>query len=178
MKRTLSFALIALILFNNMGYHVFFLALQFHNDRTLIETLDDVTEIPSETVSIKIPIAIPYLTDSREYVRVDGVVEYKGESLRLVKQRLHRDTLEIVCIKDSQRNEANQAFITYARSLHDKARAGHHWKVAQPVKDFLATAVAISAAAEGWTMQILHSKYDSLLNPRYMASLIQPPERT
>ena len=178
MKRTLSFALIALLLFNTIGYYAFFLGLQFHNDWRLTKALDDENEVLSTTISMKIPFTVPYSTDSREYVRVDGVVEYQGEFLHLVKQRLYKDTLEIICVKDSQRKGIHQAFIKYAGSLNDNAGTGQHSKVIQPLKEFLATVITISPAAQGWTIQLYPSKHNDVLNSPYFSSPLQPPEQT
>ena len=178
MRRPLSIALIALIVFNTIGYYGFLLGLQYHNERKLLESFDSENGKVSETISIKIPIAIPYATDSKEYERVEGVFEHKGEFLRLVKQRLYRDTLEIVCIRDVKHKAINQAFVNFASSFADQPGDTPASKTIQFIKEYLSTTISISGAAEGWGMAIAVSQFEIALHPDYISSIIHPPERS
>jgi hypothetical protein len=178
LRGTLSIALIALILFNSMGYYGFMLGLQYHNGRKLIEALDAEYENLSGAISIKIPITIPYATDSWEYERVDGIFEHKNEFFRLVKRRLYRDTLEIICIRDVQHKQINQAFVKHASSMTDKTDSTPGPKAIQLVKEYMATTTSISRAAEGWRMHISASQLEVVLHSGYSSLIIQPPERS
>ena len=161
-----------------MGYYGFLLGLQYHHERKLIESLDAKNGNLSGTVSIKIPITIPYATDSREYERVDGVFEHKGEFLRLVKQRFYRDTLEIVCIRDIQHEKINEALVNYASSLTDKTGDIPASKAIQLIKEYISTAISISHAAAGWGIEMTVSQSGVTLFPDYISSIVHPPERS
>lgn len=144
----------------------------------MIETLDADSANLSETISIKIPITIPYASDSREYERIDGVIEHNGEFLRFVKQRLYRDTLEIVCIRDVQHKKINQALVDYASSLTDKTSDMPASKAIEFIKEYLSTTISLSGAAEGWAKTIALTQVATVLHSFYFPSIIHPPERS
>jgi hypothetical protein len=100
LKRLLSIAFIALLLLNITGYYLVFVALQYQNDITMIEVLDARQHDPFNTITIKIPVSIPYMNNRSDYERIDGAFEHQGEHYRLVKQKFDEDTLTVVCVKD------------------------------------------------------------------------------
>jgi hypothetical protein len=72
----------------------------------------------SETVTLKVPVAIPYLQNT-DFERVNGEFEHNGEFFRLVKQRFASDTLYIVCIKDTRSKHIKQALAEYVKTFSD-----------------------------------------------------------
>ncbi|MEI9919073.1 MAG: hypothetical protein WDO14_09770 [Bacteroidota bacterium] len=167
--------LIALVLFNTMGYYGFLLGMQYHNNQKQIATLNKESENLKETVTLKIPLAIPYASEWHGYERVDGVFEYKDKFLRLVKQRFYGDTLEIICVRDVQHEKINNAFVEHARSMGDDTNAPHS-KDIQVIKEYTATTFSISSIAGGWSLSIEPSYLIEEIHPIYLSSIIQPPE--
>ena len=96
-------------------------------------------------------MTLPYHLDS-EYERVDGEIEHDGEFYRLVKQKLEKDTLYIVCIKDHDSKRIKQALADYVKTFTDKpVDAKHQGKFsASFIKDFLPTSIEITPASAGW----------------------------
>jgi hypothetical protein len=176
LKRPLSIALITLILFNTTGYYGLLLVLQYHHEQKLMQTLDNNDEKLPGTTTIRIPITIPYSTDSRGYERVDGIFEHHGEFFRLVKQRLYRDTLEIICIRDAQHKKINQAFVSHAGSITDKAGNIPNLKNFEVNKEYLSTQVCVAAAAEGWRTTLSVTPLDIAPIPAHLSLIIDPPE--
>lgn len=119
MKRPISILLLAVFLFNIAGYHVLFMALRYQARQEIVHHLDD--NIPSDdgTITLKIPMALPYQTDWASYERVDGNFEHRGEYYRLVKQRLQHDTLYVVCIKDLKEKQLVTAMTQFSQLVHD-----------------------------------------------------------
>jgi hypothetical protein len=107
-KKSLTLVLLVLFLFNVLGYYGVFVGLQFANEREMKALFDDTNFLPEEEITIKVPITIPYATDSREFSRVDGEFEHDGEVYRMVKQRYIGDTLYMVCVKDNNSKEIKQ----------------------------------------------------------------------
>ncbi|MBK5278548.1 MAG: hypothetical protein JJE09_06760, partial [Bacteroidia bacterium] len=100
MKKHLTLFLLFLFLLNMLGYYGVFIGLQVQTTLQMRQKFDDENYSHQEVI-FKMPLAIPYSTDSKEYTRVDGEFEHNGDMYRLVKQRLQSDTLYIVCIKDN-----------------------------------------------------------------------------
>ena len=116
---------------------------------------DDENFIHQE-VTFKLPLTVPYSTDSKEYSRVDGEFEHNGEVYRLVKQRLQSDTLYIVCVKDITTKRINQALTDYVKSFTDKPinSKGNSKTIQNLIKDFLCCSISIKKQTDGWEKTI------------------------
>jgi hypothetical protein len=53
-----------------------------------------------ETVTFKFPLALPYHKDWNAFERMNGTFENNGEYFNFIKQKIERDTLYLVCIRD------------------------------------------------------------------------------
>jgi hypothetical protein len=177
MKRIFAFALLVLFLLNVLGYYGVFIGLQMANTREMVKKLDADDYQESEAQTFKIPLAVPYYADSRDFERVDGEFEHNGEVFRLVKQRLHKDTLYIVCVKDVQSKKINQVLEDYVKTFTDKpvngkenARTGQ-----QLIKDFISFHIEVYNTALGWNLPLSYKRL--LLYTIACAALpvVQPP---
>lgn len=120
------------------------------------ERFDSDSYSADQEVTIKVPIAIPYATDSRGYERVDGEFEHNGQIYRLVKQKLQSDTLFIVCVKDNQAEKINQALEDYVKTFTDKPVSSKKGSTSsfQFSKDFLSNSTEIKSSAAGWNVSV------------------------
>ena len=108
MKKVTSICLMILLMLNIMGYYGFFLGLEYKNARHLSQRIDSGFYHDGETITLKIPMAIPYYPNT-DFERVEGEIEYNGGNYRLVRQKYYQDTLHIVCIRDHQGTVLKQA---------------------------------------------------------------------
>ncbi|HYG18755.1 MAG TPA: hypothetical protein VD816_07495 [Ohtaekwangia sp.] len=178
MRKTTSFALILILLFNVAGYYGIFLGFHYTHTNRLVQRLDNAAYDTSQTITIKIPIAIPYAAGTGEFERVDGAFEQNGESYRLVKQKLQHDTLYMVCIKDKGTNRIRQALADYVKTFTDKpVNAKHGGKVMTGfIKDFLLTSVHITAASPGWNYSLTAVDFNIPVDSRSIAVYSPPPQ--
>jgi hypothetical protein len=141
-KRGFTLFLLALFLLNVLGYYGVLVGLQIKNAQNLSAQFDEDDYAREHEVTIKVPLAIPYQSDSREYVRVNGEFEHEGDVYKMVKQRLQRDTLYIVCVKDNTSKKINQALKDYVKSYTDKPlnQKGNTKTTQNFIKDFISTA--------------------------------------
>jgi hypothetical protein len=178
-KKLLSLLLVVLLLFNVLGYYGLFLGLQYQNSQQMIAKFDAEEYSNSETITIKVPITIPYASDSRDYERVNGQFEHEGEFYRLVKQRLLHDTLFIVCVKDMQSKNIHQALTSYVKTFTDKPVDNHSNTKAFSLlsKDYISHTVSIGHSSSGWSFDVV--KKTSLLTfiPTFYPSIDPPPDR-
>ena len=75
----------------------------------LNEKIDNEQYKEDQTVTIKIPLSLPYPVQA-EYQRVEGDFEHQGEFYKLVKQKYSNDTLYVVCIKSAEEKKAFKVF--------------------------------------------------------------------
>lgn len=179
LEKTLSWLLITLLLGNVFGYYGVFLGLAYRNDLAMIRALDTESYSEAEAITFKVPIAVPYATNARDYERVNGQFESNGEFFRLVKQKLAQDTLYIVCVKDSENKRIHEALADLVKTFTD--RQGTHESSGQPVlaftKDYMACTVAILCEASGWESGVANARALNMLIPTFSSSIIHPPER-
>ena len=181
MKTFATIIFIFLLILNIIGYYGVFLGVQYQNTVDMIQKLDDETYDPSEEITLKIPIVIPYAYDSPGYERVDGEFEHKGEFYRMVKQRLSKDTLYIVCIKDLQAKLMNEAFMKYVKTFSDNpsGNQSNGSKVFSTFfKDYFTKTFAMCSSSIGWEHEVITSTSLSFFISSFCPSIIHPPERT
>jgi hypothetical protein len=178
-KRIISIALVLTLLLNTMGYYGIFLGLHYQNDIFMAEVLDADNYDQSNTITLKVPVSIPYMLDKYEFKRVDGQFEHQGELYRMVKQRYVEDTLTVVCVKDIQHKQINQALSDYVKTFTDKtADAKPASKITISfLKDYLPITFSIRSTTSGWAAQVIHNSYYQNLLPTFSTSIIHPPER-
>jgi len=162
-----------------MGYYVVFLGLQYQNDLTMSKALDADIYNQSNTITIKIPVSVPYMPDHPDFERVDGQFKHNGELYRMVKQRYANDTLTIVCVRDTEYKKIDLAFADYTRTFSDTATDS---KPASKVtfsfiKDYLPISFEINSATHGWVLRVTHNSHYRNLIPTFFPSIIHPPEK-
>ena len=144
----------------------------------MMQKLDRSEYSDSDMITIKIPIAIPYATDSRDFERVDGMFEYKGEFYRLVKQRLLQDTLHVVCVKDHEMAYINQAWEDYVKTFTDNHSDKTNAKTFHTlIKDYIPRTFSIHHCSPGWESEVIQQSHVNFLTSDFYPSIIHPPER-
>jgi hypothetical protein len=119
LKKALSILMLIIFLFNVGGYYLAFWALEFKTEQALSVRIDLNQYTSDETITIKIPVALPYPIQERDYERVDGTFEYNGEYFKMVKHKLQGDTLFVVCIKNQDQKEMVDTITDYVKLAND-----------------------------------------------------------
>lgn len=179
MRRLFSLLFAILLLLNSLGYYGLFIGLRYQQNVEMMQKLDQAAYREADLITIKIPISIPYATDSEDFERVNGIFEHKGEFFRLVKQRFRYDTLHIVCFKDQELGYINQAWEKYVKTFADSqsdnkpnGKTTHTF-----IKDYLVRTFSILASSLGWECEVLLQSSIPFLIPDFHPSIIHPPER-
>jgi hypothetical protein len=162
-----------------MGYYGLFLGLRYQNTQQFTQRLDADNYNVAEEVLIKIPITIPYATDSKEFERVNGEFEHNGEFYRLVKQRLSNDTLYVVCIKDHTSKRINEALADYVKTFTDNPGNTSHSVNTLPnfIKDYVGNSFSIKPVSVGWSTDVNNQSPPKTLVSSFLVSIVHPPER-
>jgi hypothetical protein len=162
-----------------MGYYGVFLGMQYHNDVTMTRILDANQYDEAQTITVKVPMSLPYMTDDSDFERVDGKFEHEGEVYRLVKQKYVKDTLTVVCVKDFENKRIRQALSNYVKTFTDQANnANEHSKVSVNfIKDYLPQTFSLKSISSGWETNVIKDSFYRNLIPAYISSVIHPPER-
>lgn len=155
------------------------MGIEYENDVHMIRKLDASDYNTSNSIIVKIPIAVPYLSDDTEYVRIDGKYEFNGEYYRMVKQKYAQDTLYIVCVKDQENKRIHGAMSDYVKSFADKPATphGNAKLVFSFNKDYIRLHLKLTISTFGWVLELEKKSFCSNLIPTYIPTIIHPPER-
>lgn len=178
MKRGFTLFMLALFLLNVLGYYGVFVGLQFKNSREMQARFDNEDYARTQEITIKVPITVPYATDSREYTRVDGEFEHQGELYRMVKQKLQSDTLYIVCVKDNISKDIKQALADYVKTFTDKpVSEKSNSKTAQNlIKDYMISSTTLQTISDGWNNRLTPGILARGYNPHSIQLNSPPPK--
>lgn len=178
MKRLFAILMLFVFLLNVLGYYGILMGLKRKHTQTLLAKFDEDDYARQHEVIIKVPITIPYATDSKEYVRVDGEFEYNGEVYRIVKQKLQSDTLHIVCFKDFTSKALKQTLTDYVKSFTDKPSSEkNQTKVLQNlIKDFMAATISLQPINTGWNYELYPSCISNVFQSISIPLTSPPPQ--
>jgi hypothetical protein len=168
-----------LLLLNAMGYYAIFLGLEIRNDSNIVQRLDADNYDFSRTITIKIPITIPYMPGSDEFKRVDGKFLHNGEHYRLVKQKYLNDTLTVICFRDHESTRIKDAMSDYVKTFTDSPpdQKQNSKLSVSFIKDFIAQGFTLTNTCPGWQTDVIKNSGYLNLIPSYSSSLTHPPER-
>jgi hypothetical protein len=178
MKRAFSITFLAVFLLNVFGYYGIFMGLRNQMAGQMRENLNESNYALSDEITFKVPIAIPYASDMTEFQRVDGEFEHDGSTYRLVKQKLFKDTLYIVCVKDTHIQKIDKALEDYVKTFSDKpsSEKGGSKTLLTFSKDFISEGISVESNHAGW--ELLYSQLPSQSDKtiQFYPDIVQPPK--
>ena len=176
MKKLTAHLLIMLLLLNVLGYYGVFIGIKYRHTSDLSQRFDDSNFENLQTVTIKVPLTVPYYGDTK-FERVDGEIEHKGEFYRLVKQKYEKDTLYIVCVRDLQSKSIKQALADYVKTFSEHSSDGKTAKTLPGfIKDYISTQIDMRPSATGWKSEIQFGSTEQLFESFSLTHHSPPPE--
>ncbi len=177
MKRIISIILLALFLFNVVGYYGMYVGLSLQASKEMKQKLDAEAYSEDETLTVKIPISLPYQSSSDAFQRIDGDFEKDGKFYNLVKQKMVNDTLHIVYIHDHKENGLFDLLTDFVQANTDSPISKKASKLMENfAKDYLSTSSEIQTASTGWSLAETFSQpeYLVIISPEQVHS---PPPK-
>lgn len=105
MKRGTAIFFTFIFLLNVIGYYGIYLGMIHKANVKTDRAIDEDTYDRSQTVTVKIPLSLPYPTQNA-FERISGDFEHNGQYYKLVQQKYENDTLFVVCLKDNEKKQA------------------------------------------------------------------------
>ena len=119
MKKIATILLLALLLFNFIGYRFLFNALQQKADKELTANLDGNKYDESDLITITVPLSMPYLNDSKDFERKDGEITLNGKIYHYVKEKVSQGNLILQCLPDVQKMQLQSAKNDFFKNQND-----------------------------------------------------------
>ncbi len=118
-KRIASILLLGILLFNWGGYRLLTNYFESSADLKMQAELDKNQYESADLISIKVAASLPYGSSSEKFERVDGNIEINGVTYTYVKRRFYQDSLELLCIPNTERAGIKNARNEFAKLAND-----------------------------------------------------------
>jgi hypothetical protein len=176
MRKSFAYFFLAVILLNIAGYYLVFEGWKWHNEMSW--SLDKTTYSGQELI-LEIPLQVPYATQERDWESSSGNFEYKGESYRIIKQKISLDAVFIACVKDNEGSRINDQLEDFVKTFTDKPVDGKQDVKAFSgfIKEYVSHVIGINHSVTGWVLSIAQPEATRDLVPSYAPSIVHPPER-
>ncbi|HEX8037561.1 MAG TPA: hypothetical protein VF490_00360 [Chryseosolibacter sp.] len=179
MRRFSSLLFLFLILLNTFGSLQFLLIVERHlNRRAVTKIVENENEI-SGNLLLRVPLTLPYGADDNEYRSASGEIEVDGSLYHFVKQKMFRDTLYIVCLKDVATTEARKAISDYSRTFAGTDQEKPHTPKRVAESFLSAFCISYQSSCEpnslGWSMNLNCKSIDNLYRYTAVTSVFHPP---
>lgn len=143
-----------MFVFNSAGYYALYTFAKHRHDRQFAEKLDLDEYSGSDAIIVKIPFTMPYAPNFTGYERVNGEFVSNGETYKMVKQNVVKDTLYVVMVKDKQTAAMKDALADFTESSGAKSKStpGITDSVS---KDFISGQCQLFTQSMGWASALL-----------------------
>lgn len=119
MKKLAAILLLALFVFNAVGYRLWFDVLETNTDAAFTAQIDDGNYNEADLITVKVPINMPYQVNRSGFERVDGEIEINGQVYKYVKRQVKSDTMTLLCIPHYEKTELQKKANEFAGKVND-----------------------------------------------------------
>jgi hypothetical protein len=177
-KRAFSILFLFLMVLNTIGYYSFLVVTREHLAQTITRKLESNAHEISGNMILKVPMALPYASDSEDYQPVRGEITYDGIVYQFIKQRQYRDTLYIVCLSDARSTEVKDKIIEYSKSFagENNESGSDATVIVSLSKYFLFHSSLAQISQAGWSRKLSFYEPRHAVNESVSGCIFQPPE--
>ncbi len=128
--------MLAVYLFNLMGYAVFFQYFINLSDQQISQQADNNPYPDSALSEIKVELNLPYTNDWSTYERYNGEIEVNGVHYNYVKRKVVEGTLYLLCLPNQAKTQLCKQKMAYASGENDMS-SGKENNLSAPKNFFL-----------------------------------------
>ena len=128
MKKLAAILLLAILIFNWIGYRFVVDYLQHKSDIQLEGRFDRNQYDESQLIELKVPIHLPYQNNWAAFERYDGEITLNGTLYKYVERKVSNDTLYLRCIPNTKRMHLETAKDDYFKNTNDLAQNNNSQK--------------------------------------------------
>jgi hypothetical protein len=177
-RKYFSILFLFLMGLNTVGYYSFLVMVRNQLTSRVTERLQSGFNEPGAQMIIKMPLSIPYGADSHEYEPIHGAISFEGTVYQLVKQRLYKDTLYVVCIRDYETTEASNQIKDFSKSFagESKQQSSGIKLVISAAKYYFSKTNSIESLNSGWTIDCTFAEIASRYRYDSSPPIFHPPK--
>ena len=122
MKKLAAIFLIIIFLFNIGGYRLWFYFEQQRSDNQIQVLLDKEQYNEAELITIKTPLSLPYQSNTTDFERVSGEINFNGKIYKYVKRKIDNGNLVLLCLPDKNKMQLEKAKADFFKNTTDLAQ--------------------------------------------------------
>ena len=85
------------------GYRLWYYFEQQRSDKNLEASLDKDEYNEAELITIKMPLSLPYQSDTKDFERISGEINFKGRIYKYVKRKIENGEYVLLCLPDKNK---------------------------------------------------------------------------
>jgi len=147
-------------------------------DKSFEAKLDKGSYNESELITVKIPLNLPYQSNSRDFERVNGEVNVNGTVYKYVQRKIFNDTLILQCIPHEEKTMLQQKAKDYMGKINDLPGNDNN-KKAEAYKQLFSD-YDVNGSAQTYYTTRKHADFnifpDANLSHQYLPVNGQPPD--
>lgn len=122
MKKLAAIFLIIIFLFNIGGYRLWFYFEQQRSDNRIEILMDKEAYNEADLITIKTPLSLPYQSNTTDFVRVSGEINFNGKIYKYVKRKIDNGSLVLLCLPDKNKMQLEKAKADFFKNTNDLAQ--------------------------------------------------------
>lgn len=122
MKKLAAIFLIIIFLFNIGGYRLWFYFEQQRSDNRIEVLLDKEAYNEAELITIKTPLSLPYQSNTSDFERVSGEINFNGKIYKYVKRKIDNGQLVLLCLPDKNKMQLEKAKADFFKNTNELAQ--------------------------------------------------------
>jgi hypothetical protein len=119
LRKSATIILLLILLFNIIGYRVWFYYVEQKADMAMEARLDKDQYDVNDLISITVPLDNPYQLEQRNFQRIDGEFNFQGKNFKYVKRKVSDGKLILLCIPDARKMVLKKAKAEYGNAAND-----------------------------------------------------------
>jgi hypothetical protein len=124
LKKLAAILLLVLFLFNMVGYRGWFYIAEQQWEAQLQTSLDKEQYNEADLITIRAPLLLPYVTDTREFQRTDGEVKVAGVIYHYVKSKIEKGEYVLLCLPNKNKQQLEKAKEDFFKDANDLLQNG------------------------------------------------------
>ena len=96
-----------------------FMGLHYRAELTMNKHIEQRTYGMENTITLKIPVTLPYQIFAEDFQYIQGEFEHNGTFYNLIKQKVANDTLYVVCIENELKSGIETRKVDFEKATND-----------------------------------------------------------
>ena len=119
LRKSAAIILLLILLFNMIGYRVWFYYAEQKADIAMESRLDKDQYDVNDLIAITVPLDNPYQLEQSNFQRIDGEFSFQGKNFKYVKRKVSDGKLILLCIPDARKTVLKKAKAEYGNAAND-----------------------------------------------------------